>query len=264
MLLATGRFAAMGRVAHGAGMDCERAPGATEGPPCEQLIDLGNCARAAPAALPPCRFEFPAPRGKDGFVGFGGDLAPETIVGAYRSGAFPWPQDGIDELWFSPLSRAVIPVNGLHISRRLHRTLRTGRFRVSLDAAFGEVIRCCAEREEGTWITPAITSAYCQLHELGWAHSFEVWTGEGALVGGLYGLAVGAMFGAESMFHRMSDASKVAMVALTEHARRIGIELIDIQVLTEHTERMGAVVMPRATYLSRLAQALTREVDWCG
>ena len=247
---------------HRAGMGNEGSSGATAGPPCEWLVELRNCVGKRPEPLGPCRYEFRVPRKGQSLVGSGGDFAPETIIGAYRSGAFPWPQDGIDELWFSPSERAVLPVDGLHISRRLRRTLRSGRFSVSLDAAFEAVIRCCAEREEGTWITPTIVAAYCRLHELGWAHSFEVWDSDGALVGGLYGVAVGAMFGAESMFHRASDASKVAMVALTEHARRIGVELIDIQVLTEHTERMGAVVVPRTTYLERLARALTQSVDW--
>ncbi|MGH2634052.1 MAG: leucyl/phenylalanyl-tRNA--protein transferase [Tepidiformaceae bacterium] len=213
-------------------------------------------------ALGASRYGFPGPKRGDGFVGFGGDFAPETIVGAYRAGAFPWPHDDVDELWYSPDPRAVIPLDGLHISRRLRRTLRSGHFHVSLDAAFGQVIAGCAEREEGTWITPAIVSAYGKLHDLGWAHSFEVWSGDEELVGGLYGLGVGAMFGAESMFHRANDASKVAMVALVEHASRIGIELIDIQVLTEHTQRMGAVEVSRADYLRRLEHALAREVDW--
>jgi len=230
----------------------------------EQLIDLQNCAPPVTVPLSPSRYAFHAPRKGDGLVGFGGDFAPETIAGAYREGAFPWPHDDVDELWYSPDPRAVIPVAGLHISRRLRRTIRCGRFRVSLDRAFEHVIAGCAGREEGTWITPAIIFAYSELHDRGWAHSFEVWTADDELVGGLYGLGVGAMFGAESMFHRVSDASKVAMVALVEHAARIGVELIDVQVLTEHTARMGAVEVPRAEYLRRLEEALRREVDWSG
>jgi leucyl/phenylalanyl-tRNA--protein transferase len=132
-----------------------------------------------------------------------------------------------------------------------------------VDAAFGEVMRqCAARRAEGTWITPSLIGGYVALHELGWAHSVEVWAADGSLAGGLYGVAVGAMFGAESMFHLRNDASKVAMAALVQHAHSIGVELIDIQVLTEHTERMGGVEISRDEYLWRLRVALEREAAW--
>ena len=149
-----------------------------------------------------------------------------TLIAAYRRGIFPWPYDARMLLWWSPDPRAVLPLDGLHVARRLARTLRQGRFRVTLNAAFPDVIDGCAARAE-TWITPAIREAYVRLHDLGWAHSVEVWV-DAALAGGLYGLAIGGLFAAESMFHRVSDASKVAVVALVEHARRVGTTLIDV------------------------------------
>jgi leucyl/phenylalanyl-tRNA--protein transferase len=124
------------------------------------------------------------------------------------------------------------------------------------------MFQCSKGRDDGTWITPELMDGYVELHALGWAHSVEVWTPDGELAGGLYGVGVGAMFGAESMFHRVTDASKAAMVATVQHARSIGIELIDVQVLTDHTERMGAVEIPRDEYLLRLDQAVRRLSPW--
>jgi leucyl/phenylalanyl-tRNA--protein transferase len=195
----------------------------------------------------------------DGPAAVGGDFAPETIVSAYRAGLFPWPHPGYERLWFSPDPRAIMPLGGLHIARRLSRKLRQGRFRLSLDAAFSGVVAGCARRTEGTWITPAYARAYRQLFELGWAHSIEVWTADGALAGGLYGLRVAGLFGAESMFHSVTDASKVAMVAMMEWAAEEGITLIDIQQLTPHTASMGAVEIPRSEYLRRLREALASD-----
>jgi leucyl/phenylalanyl-tRNA---protein transferase len=230
------------------------------------LIDLEIHTKGPPQRLPPPRFDFPDARRADsnGLVGYGADFAAETVISAYVRGIFPWPHDDAEMLWFSPDPRTILPVAGLHIPRRLQRTIRGGRFRVTLDAAFERVIAGCADRPEGTWITPRMIDSYVRLHELGWAHSFEVWSLDGNLAGGLYGVAVGSMFGAESMFHRVTDASKVAMVAMMEHAERIGVTLIDIQVLTEHTERMGGIEVSREEYLRRLREALGREVDWSG
>ena len=228
------------------------------------LIGLEICTVGPPQPLPPCPYAFPDARKSqgDGFAALGGDFEPATVVAAYRAGLFPWPHPKEELLWFSPDPRAVLPIDGLHISRRLERTARSGRFRVTLDGAFERVIRACAERKEGTWITPRIIDGYTRLHRLGWAHSFEAWTAEGELAGGLYGLGIGALFGAESMFFRVSDASKVAMIAMVEHAKRIGIRLIDVQVLTPHTVRMGAIEIPRDEYLRRLESALLSDVDW--
>ncbi len=229
------------------------------------LVSLEIHTAAGPQRLPPSRFAFPDPRLADGhgLIGYGADFEPETVIAAYARGIFPWPHPDAEQLWFSPDPRAVIPVGGLHVSRRLARVIRSGRFRVTLDRAFEAVMRGCTVRPgEGTWITEHLIHAYVELHRLGWAHSFEVWTREGDLAGGLYGVAAGSMFGAESMFHRVADASKVAMVAMMEHAERIGLTLIDVQVLTGHTERMGAVEISRDEYLRKLRAALGREVDW--
>lgn len=212
-----------------------------------------------PVPLEPCPYLFPDPGEADahGLVAVGGDFEPATIVAAYTAGAFPWPSQEEELLWFSPDPRAVIECDGLHVSRRLARTIRTGRFRATVDLAFPKVMAACAVRPgEGTWITPDLFRAYVRLHELGWAHSVEIWDAEGRLAGGLYGLGVGAMFGAESMFHHVRDASKAAMVALMQHARAIGLQFIDIQVSTEHTQSMGAIEISRRAYLRRLAAAL--------
>ena len=230
------------------------------------LIALEIHTNGPPRPLPPCPYTFPDPRhaDTDGLVAFGGDFDPSTIIAAYRNGMFPWPHPDEELLWFSPDPRAIIPLDGIHISRRLARTIRGGRFRLTLDAAFEEVIRACAARDEGTWITPGLIDGYVRLHGAGWAHSFEAWTASGDLVGGLYGVAVGSLFGAESMFHRATDASKVAMAAMMEHAHRIGLTLIDVQVITPHTARMGAIEISRSAYLDALALALTNSIDWRG
>ena len=194
----------------------------------------------------------------------GGDLEPATLLAAYRQGIFPWPVEGIDLLWWSPDPRAVLPPDGMHVSGSLARTLRRGRFRVTIDAAFDEVVAGCADREDNeTWITPAIRDAYAHLHRLGWAHSVEVWV-DGALAGGLYGVSIGALFAAESMFHRVSDASKVAVIALAQHARAVGVELIDVQMPTPHLASLGALTISREQYLQRLAPAISRRVDFIG
>lgn len=217
--------------------------------------------------LPPCPYQFPDPRTvktRETIVANGGDFQPSTVLAAYRMGHFPWPHDDAEYVWFSPEPRAILPLDGLHISSRLGRTIRSGRFRVTVDAAFPAVMESCAVRPgEGTWITPALIEGYVALHEAGYAHSVEVWdTEDDRLAGGLYGVAAGAMFGAESMFFRVRDASKVAMVALVQLARELGIELIDVQVVTEHTGRMGVVEISRREYMRRLDAALEREVGW--
>jgi leucyl/phenylalanyl-tRNA--protein transferase len=219
----------------------------------------------APARLPACRFRFPDPALADaeGLVAHGGDLEPSTLVAAYRQGIFPWPYDEASLLWWSPDPRALLPLDGLHVSRRLARTLRSGRFRVTVNAAFTAVIDGCAARDE-TWITPALRAAYVRLHALGWAHSMEVWSAGGGLAGGLYGVAVGGLFAAESMFHRERDASKAAVVALVQHARRVGITLLDVQIPSPHLASMGARAIPRREYLALLAMALERRVPFAG
>lgn len=187
----------------------------------------------------------------------GGDLAPETLVEAYAQGIFPWPDSRGRLSWWSPDPRAVFDVGRVHVSRSLRRTLRTGRFRCTVDAAFPEVIRACADRPgEGTWIVPAMRRAFVALHDLGVAHSVEVWEGD-VLVGGIYGVALGAAFMGESMFHRVPDASKVALVHLDGRLAAAGCTLFDAQLPTPHLLRMGARVVDRATFLARLADAVT-------
>jgi leucyl/phenylalanyl-tRNA--protein transferase len=195
-----------------------------------------------------------------GLVAVGGDLSPPRLLAAYRSGIFPWYNDGEPICWWSPDPRAIFELERLHISRRLRRTIRTGRFRLTLDADFPGVIRGCAEgREEGTWITADMIDAYEDLHSLGHAHSVECWYGE-KLVGGVYGVAIGGFFAGESMFHRERDASKVALAHLAQRLRNSGFRLFDTQFLTDHTVRMGAIEIPRAVYLDRLARALRSPV----
>ncbi|WP_322797054.1 leucyl/phenylalanyl-tRNA--protein transferase [Tepidiforma sp.] len=233
----------------------------SRGKPCP--IRIESYTQGPPQPVGESPWEFPDPRGAApyGLVAEGGAYLPSAIVAAYRRGIFPWPHEDMPYAWFSPDPRAILPLDGLRVSRRLGRTIRSGRFWVTVDRAFTMVLEDCADRLEGTWIIPAYMDGYVELHRLGWAHSFEVWLEE-ELVGGLYGIAVGAMFGAESMFSWVSDASKVAMAAMVQHCRAIGVELIDVQVVTPHTARMGAVEISREEYLERLAAALQREARW--
>jgi leucyl/phenylalanyl-tRNA---protein transferase len=225
------------------------------------LLEITVAPTPAPTRLPACRFRFPDPGRADpeGLVAHGGDLDPSTLVAAYRQGIFPWPYDEASLLWWSPDPRAVLPLDELHVSRRLARTLRSRRFRVTVNAAFAAVVDGCADRDE-TWITPALRAAYVRLHALGWTHSVEVWSTDGGLAGGLYGIAVGGLFAAESMFHRERDASKAAVVALVQHARRVGTTLLDVQVPSPHLASLGARAISRREYLGRLAVALERRV----
>jgi leucyl/phenylalanyl-tRNA---protein transferase len=196
---------------------------------------------------------------ESGLVAVGGDLRPEWLLEAYRRGIFPWYAEGERVHWWSPDPRAVFELDAFHVPRRLRRTIRSGCFRLTVNRAFGEVIRGCAFRPgEGTWITPEMSAAYEALHDLGHAHSVEAWLGE-ELAGGVYGVAVGGLFAAESMFTRRRDASKVALAFLVERLRARGFALLDTQMLTEHTARLGAVEIPRAEYLRRLRNALARE-----
>ncbi len=197
-----------------------------------------------------------------GLVSVGGDLSPDRLLAAYRQGIFPWFSDGEPVCWWSPDPRAIFEVDGLHVARRLRRTLRSGKFGVTVNQDFGGVIRGCADRPgEGTWITAEMIDAYEELHRRGHAHSVEVWHG-GALVGGVYGVAVGGLFAGESMFTRVRDASKVALAFLAERLRERGFALFDIQFLTEHTARLGAVEISRGEYLRRLRRALRCAVSF--
>lgn len=206
--------------------------------------------RARPAPFPD-----PATADKDGLVAVGGPLSVERLLEAYRAGLFPWYNEGLPVMWWSPDPRGVIELGGLRVSRRLARTIRQGRFRLTVNRAFEAVMAGCAVRAEGTWITAEMSSAYAEMHRRGHAHSVEAWLGE-ELVGGAYGVAVGGLFAGESMFHRVTDASKVALAFLVDRLRERGFVLFDIQVCTAHTRSMGAVDIPRAEYLRRLKAAL--------
>lgn len=212
---------------------------------------------------------FPPPSEAEpsGLLAVGGDLRPERLLAAYRRGIFPW-YDEAPILWFAPPERMVLEPPALHVARRLERTLRQGRFRHTLDAAFPDVIRACAEADRGdgsgTWITAEMREAYTALHELGFAHSCETWCGD-RLVGGLYGLSLGAGFFAESMFHDERDASKAAFVTLVRQLARWNFQLFDCQLHTDHLARFGAHEIPRAEFAQRLERACavpTRRGRW--
>ena len=192
----------------------------------------------------------------EGLIGVGGDLSPALLLRAYSEGVFPWFSEGDPVLWWSPDPRAIIELDGLHVSRRLARTIRSGKFRVTIDRQFEAVMRACGEaRPDGTWVTDEMIAAYSRLNREGHAHSLEVWHGD-ALAGGIYGVAIGGLFAGESMFHTVTDASKVALAALVEHLKNRGYALFDVQMKTEHTERMGAVEIARDSYLARLHDAV--------
>jgi leucyl/phenylalanyl-tRNA--protein transferase len=202
------------------------------------------------------RFPDPSTADEDGVVGFGADLQPATLLHAYRQGIFPWPHPGMPLPWFSPDPRGVIPLDGLHVSRSLRRRLRRCGFQTTVDRDFPAVVAACAacRRPEGTWILPEMHAAYVRLHRLGHAHSLEVWSGD-ELVGGLYGIGVGAVFTGESMFHRVSDASKVALVDLVARLVEAGGWLIDVQLPTPHLTSLGARPMARRDFLALLRRA---------
>jgi len=186
-------------------------------------------------------------------------LDPSLLVRAYREGIFPMALEHGEIGWFSPDPRGILPLDGFHVPSRLARVVRQGRFQIAIDRDFGRVMReCAADREEGTWISSDIVEAYSALHRLGLAHSVEAWL-DGDLVGGLYGVHLGGAFFGESMFHRVTDASKVALVALVDRLTRHGFRLLDVQWTTPHLERFGAVSVSRREYLRRLRQALTMD-----
>jgi leucyl/phenylalanyl-tRNA--protein transferase len=212
---------------------------------------------------------FPPPdHAVEGLVAVGGDLSPERLLLAYRSGIFPWYDEGLPILWHSPDPRCVMPIERLHVGRTLRRVLTKGTYTVRFDTAFARVIRACKKSprpgQDGTWITDDMEKAYRALHALGYAHSVESWMGD-ELVGGLYGVSLGRVFFGESMFTRQPNASKIALVTLAERVARWGFRLIDAQVPTPHTVAMGAEQWPRATFLKVLARELaypTRKGSW--
>ena len=191
----------------------------------------------------------------DGIVGTGADLEPGTLLAAYRAAMFPMPIGQVMG-WWSPDPRAIIPLDGLRVSRSLRQSC--GRYEIRVDTAFRRVVQACADpaRPHG-WITHDIVAAYSGLHEMGWAHSVEAWSREdNALAGGLYGVAINGLFAGESMFYLQRDASKVALMSLVQLMRDTGMTLLDVQWCTDHLESLGAIEVSREQYLALLAEAL--------
>jgi leucyl/phenylalanyl-tRNA--protein transferase len=211
-----------------------------------------------PVEPPPSRWVFtsaPPPGSSEQVVGIGADLEPGTLLAAYRAGVFPMPLRRGVMAWWSPDPRGVIPLQGLRVSRSLRRSLR--RFEIRVDTCFDEVVAACADRRrKGAWIDRDIRAAYGRLHRLGWAHSVEAWEPSGVLAGGLYGVCIGGFFAGESMFHRSTDASKVALAALVGMLREAGATLLDVQWATPHLRSLGAVEIARGEYLRCLEGAL--------
>lgn len=213
---------------------------------------------------------FPDPNDadRDGLLAIEGDLSPQRVLLAYAQGIFPWPHEGLPLLWFSPDPRTVLLPSELHISRSLQKTINKGVFEVRFDTAFDRVMRACATAprrgQDGTWVTDDMIHAYCCLHDLGFAHSAEAWA-NGELVGGLYGVSLGAAFFGESMFTQRPDASKVAFVYLVQQLQKWDFHFVDCQMRTDHLARFGAIEWPRRRFLQALDDALqtpTRRGDW--
>ncbi len=210
----------------------------------------------------------PVERAEDGLLAVGGDLSPERLLLAYRSGIFPWYDETTPILWHSPDPRCVLPVDAVHVGRSLRRVVAKGTYTIRYDTAFERVIRACQRTprpgQDGTWITEDMANAYGTLHRLGYAHSVEAWLGE-ELAGGLYGVSLGRVFFGESMFSWEPNASKVALVTLAQRVARWGFPIVDAQVPTPHTVAMGAVEWPRARFLEVLRGAVvqpTRRGSW--
>lgn len=216
------------------------------------------------------RLLFPPPEAAEqsGLLAVGGDLRPERLLLAYSVGIFPWYNEGTPILWHAPDPRMVLLASELHVSRSLRKEIRRGRYHITLDTAFEQVIEHCAATprpgQDGTWITEEMCDAYVDLHRRGYAHSAEAWE-DGELAGGLYGVSLGRAFFGESMFALRPDASKVAFVSLVRWLQSWDVELIDCQVYTEHLARLGAGEWPRARFLAALREALdhaTRMGPW--
>jgi leucyl/phenylalanyl-tRNA--protein transferase len=197
----------------------------------------------------------------------GGDLSQDRLLSAYRSGIFPWFDDGQPILWWSPDPRCVLRPAELHVSRRLDQQIRNSRAELRFDTAFADVIRACAgerKSQQGTWITDDMIAAYEQLHAAGWAHSVEVWQ-DGKLAGGLYGIYIGRVFFGESMFSALPNASKIALLGLTRRLPPSELELIDCQVVSPHLLTLGAITIPRAEFSQILENACNppgRPYNW--
>ena len=212
-----------------------------------------------PQAVGDSGWSFPPPAAwpESDLIAVGGDLEPATLINAYRRGIFPMEVTALGGRlgWWSPEQRGIVPLDRLRVTRSMRQSAK--RFETRVDSCFADVMRACGDpsREDG-WITPEFIAAYTALHELGWAHSVEVFDRQGALAGGLYGVRINGLFAGESMFHAQRDASKVALMALVDLMRASGMQLLDVQWKTEHLASLGAIDVPRAEYLARLAEAL--------
>lgn len=197
----------------------------------------------------------------DGLVAVGGDLSPERLLSAYRQGIFPWFSENQPILWWSLDPRGILPLDGFHVGATLNKVLKRKIFEIRVNTAFEDVMKACAVRRNGSselgWITEEMISAYTELHRLGYAHSVESWR-NGKLVGGVYGIAIGGLFAAESMFYRESNASKAALAALIERMKERGFTLFDCQMVTEVTKKMGAIEISRDEYLKQLKKSLSQ------
>lgn len=222
------------------------------------ILDLPRLGESPNSAFPPTVEAMESP---NGLLAWGGDLHPDRLLQAYRKGIFPWYSDGQPILWWSPAPRCVIFPEQIYLSSRTRRRYNSGQYRLSLDAAFAQVIEACAkprEDDNGTWITPEMVTAYTELHELGHAHSLEVWN-EQELAGGIYGLAIGSVFFGESMFSRETDASKIALIALCRQMGAWGYGMLDCQVGNPHLFSMGAEELTREGFDILLHQFLAKE-----
>lgn len=207
--------------------------------------------------FPPTRLALREP---NGLLAAGGDLSPQRILAAYSQGIFPWFSEGEPILWWSPAPRMVLCPAELKVSRSMDKVLRNQRYEIRVDTAFREVMSACSEprsQQQGTWIVPEMVDAYCRLHQLGYAHSFETWV-DGELVGGLYGIGLGLMFYGESMFSRRSNASKLAFIHMVRHLQAQGVTMIDCQMHTGHLQSLGAKLVSRQTFLATLKENARR------
>ncbi|MBF0502343.1 MAG: leucyl/phenylalanyl-tRNA--protein transferase [Candidatus Riflebacteria bacterium] len=219
-------------------------------------IDFQNLFRQAVI------FPHPSKANSDGLLAIGGTLSPENLLRAYASGIFPWTVHPVT--WWSLDPRGIIEIGNFHVPARLERTIKQNRFKITFDHAFKSVMQGCAQprpNHETTWVVPEFIEAYSRLHELGHAHSVEAWF-EGKLAGGVYGVSVGGFFAGESMFHTVTDAGKIALVALVRHLQARGFELFDTQQVTPATCSLGAIEIPRKEYLARLASAIALPVTF--
>jgi leucyl/phenylalanyl-tRNA---protein transferase len=217
-----------------------------------------------PASFPPVELALDEP---DGLLAAGGDLSAARLLNAYPRGIFPWYDSGQPILWWSPDPRCILYPDRFRLSRRMQRECRRSPLVLTVNRSFSAVMAACAAPRkplQGTWITADMVSAYSELHELGWAHSFELWR-DGRLVGGIYGLAIGQVFFGESMFHRENNASKFALYALLRVLRPRGFSMLDCQTVSRHLLTLGAVTVPRRDFVAALARLCTPAVpfvDW--